>query len=56
MQIMPSAQNFLLWFDRWRNNYARVVLTAVQDAVKWHATVCFPELGQLHSGMFGLLP
>jgi hypothetical protein len=24
MQIMPSAQNFVLWFDRWQNNYAKV--------------------------------
>jgi len=34
----------------------KFVLTAVQDAVKWHATVCFPQLGQLCSGLFGLLP
>ena len=34
----------------------KFVLKAVQDAVKWHATVCLPQLGQLYSGLFGLLP
>jgi hypothetical protein len=39
---LPSVHSFVLWFDRWLSDYVKFVLQAVNDAVKWHATVCFP--------------